>query len=139
MAWKVDALDLEAGTSRHLHVHDAEGNGNAGASLEDFVQKAVAGVLIVVDVPGEFQLVEEEVIQREHLCVPIGVHPRRGVGLRRDRRGAKAKTSVAPECIQLIEIGANVERGIFDLRDQQRGHRHTRIGAQRGMREAADD
>jgi len=136
---KIDAFDLETGAARDLHVQHAQRNRDAGTPLEDFVQEAVARVLIVAGVAAELELVEKEVVQRQHLRVTLRIDARRRVGFGRDRRCSEAKAGFAAKRVELIEIRADVERRIFDSRDQQRRHRHVLVGAQCGVRESVNE
>ena len=59
MAGEVDAVDLQPGAPRHLHVDHRERDRNAGAPVEHLVEAAVARVLVPVPVADELQLFEQ--------------------------------------------------------------------------------
>src|SRR4051812_16906632 len=64
MPGEVDALDIEPGPARDLHVDDSQRDRNAGAAIEHLVQEAVTGIAVVAAVAGELQLLEQEAIER---------------------------------------------------------------------------
>src|SRR5581483_11957152 len=79
---------------------------NAGPAVDDFVQVAVARVVVVVGVPGEPQLVEQELVERHDALFHAGMLGQ----LRAQPRG---------EPLDLAEVAFDVEPGIGVLRDEQ--------------------
>ena len=61
---KVDALDVDAGAPRDLHVDERQRDRNAGAPIEHVVQEAVARILVLDVVADEPLLVEQVVVER---------------------------------------------------------------------------
>ena len=77
---KVYAFEPQAGTSPDLEIHHRQADRNAGSPVEDFVQEAVARIVVVLAVPGEAELLEEVCVQRRNpgvdIVFPAGVQPR---------------------------------------------------------------
>jgi hypothetical protein len=96
--------------------------GNAAPRLQHAVQVAVPGVVVVVDVAGEAELLEEETVEQAQ---PLH---RRGIG-------GDARLQPRGERVDLAEHALRVERRVFVVRDRDRGfgQRKARVvGDERG-------
>ena len=138
VSWEIDALYVQARAPRHFHVEQRQRNRDAGAALQHLVEEAVAGILVLVLVADEVQLVEQVFVERHHACIAIGVHPRRRFA-RHDGRGGHADAGLASERVELIEIRAGIELRVLDPRDHQRRDREIGVRAEGGVREAANE
>ena len=138
MSGKVDALHVQLGAAGDFHVQHRERNRNTGPPIEHLVQKAVPRVLVVDVVADKVQLLEQVLVERHHARIPLGIDAWRRFS-RHDRRGGHPDERLAADGVQLIEIGAGVEPGALDARDHQRRDCQVGVGAQCGMREAADE
>ena len=108
MAGKSDPLDREPAAAPDLHVDDAQGERDSHATLEHFVQEAVAGVVVVRLVAAEAELVEE-----------VGVHaanPALG-----NRPGGQTRLDTLGESVEQAQVAALVEVGILLPRYRQSG------------------
>ena len=110
MAGKSDALDREPAAAPDLHVDDAQGERDSQASLEHFVQEAVARVVVVRLIAAEPELVEQV---RVHAADPAF----------RDRPGWQTRLDALGEAVEHAQIAALVEVGILLTRHRQRGPR----------------
>src|SRR4029453_8367251 len=61
--WKIDALNLDTGPARDLHVDESERNRYSRAAFKHLVEKAVAGVVVAIAVAGEAFFIEEICVQ----------------------------------------------------------------------------
>src|SRR6187431_952776 len=61
--WEIDALNLDTGPARDLHVDESQRNRYPRAAFEHLVEKAVAGVVVAIAVAGEAFLIEEICVQ----------------------------------------------------------------------------
>src|SRR5689334_18243047 len=74
MAGKVDPGDVQTGAACDLDVDNGQRDGNALASVEDFVQEAVSRVGVMLEIADESQLAEEVLVEGFDARVPIGVY-----------------------------------------------------------------
>ena len=64
VAGEVHAVDAQPGPARDLEVDDGEADRDAGAAIEDFVEEAVARIVVALAVAGEALLVVEVFVER---------------------------------------------------------------------------
>ena len=106
MAGKADAVDAQAAAAADLHEDDAERQRNSRPPIEDFIEKAVARVVVVVAIPAVPELVEQVAVQASDLAF----------------RARARRQTVLHACGQPIEqaqVMALVELGIFLARHSQ--------------------
>ena len=127
---KIDPLHVEARPPRDLHVEQRERDRNAGAPVEHLVEAAVPRIFVVRAVADEVEIVEQEIVQRHHAGVALGIDPRRRVA-GHDGRVGQAQPRFAAEHVELVEVGTGVELRVLEPRDHQRGDRQIGIGAER--------
>ena len=72
VAGKIDALGAQARTPRDLDVHERQRDGDAGATVEHFVEATVARVVVLFAVAEEAELVEQVAIERVDARRPSG-------------------------------------------------------------------
>lgn len=96
MAWGADAVDGDAEAAGQLDVEDAEGNGDAAAGLENVVQTGVVGVVVIVFVAGDLELVEEVLVGGETEAAGV------------------AEADLFGVVVELGEPGFEGEIGVFD-------------------------
>ena len=107
-----DALDVEPGAARHVHVDDRQRDGNPEAPLEDDVEEAVAEVVVVGAIAEEALAIEEQAVER-------------GDALAHRRRpdGPEIDGGQIAQARELGERGPRIEPRILEPRDHQGGAR----------------
>ena len=111
MAGEVHARDVDAGAPRDLEVDDSERDGNAGAAIEDFVEEAVARIVVAFAVTGEALLVVEVLVQDGDGVLAAHAGPRHAPG------------RLVAHPLERFHVPVGVERGIFDAGNRQRRRR----------------
>ena len=106
VAGKADALHLEAGAPRDLHEDGGERDRDAGATVDHLVEVAVAGVVVLVDVAAEAQLLEQVAVERHDRAL-----------------GTRLVVEPLPErdahLVEAHQVAADVEVGVLLGRDEQ--------------------
>ena len=137
MTGEIDAFHMKSGAPRDLHVQERQRDRDAGPPVENLVQEAVARIFVPDFVAHEPELFEQVVVEGHHSGVAVGIDTRRRLaGQDRGRRHAELR--FLTNRIQPIEVRSRVELGVLDARDHQRRDREIGIGAECGVREAAD-
>jgi hypothetical protein len=104
-----DALDHQVEPSTHLDQDQREGDGDAEAPVQDVVEEAVPGIVILRCVPPEPLLLEEELAQAVEASQRI--------------RAAAQRPRLGRQLIEPAEIGPDVESRVLGPGDQQRRRR----------------
>jgi hypothetical protein len=110
---KADAARLQAQALRQFHPQHRQRDGDAAAGAQHGVQVAVVGVVVVVDVAAEVQVVEEELVQ----CAQPG--ERCGVGRQAPLQAGQELVDVAQDLLD-VQLGVLVLRqagGGFEQRE----------------------
>ena len=113
VAGEIDAVHLQPGTPRDLHVDDRERQRDAGPTFEHLVEAAVSRILVLVAIARETELVEEVFVERLDAALRRHVAARRRVAL------DDASRRIAHR-IETREIGIRIEARAFDARDDER-------------------
>ncbi|MDQ0587066.1 hypothetical protein QFZ47_001175 [Variovorax paradoxus] len=103
MARKADAARLQAQPLRQFHPQHRQRNGNAAARAQHGVQVAVVGVVVVVDVAAEIQVVEEELVERPKPGKRCGI-------------GRQPALEAGEQLVDIAQHLLHVEVGVFVLR-----------------------
>ena len=93
---------MNADTLRQLHPQNRQRHWNAPARMEQSVQVAVVGIVIVVDVAGETQFAVEKLVQRAK-------------ALQRRRVSRKPALQACQQLVNIAQHLLNIEAGVFVL------------------------
>ena len=113
VAGEVHAFEPQAGAAPDLEIDHRQTDRDAGPAIEDFVQEAVARIVVVLAVAAEAKLLEEIGVQRRDLRVdrspPAALQPR-------GRR--------FPHPLEPLQVGFGIEHRDIHARDRQRRRRN---------------
>src|SRR5439155_15332690 len=87
MSREIDTPDIQIRAACDFHIQKSERNRNTGSPIEDFVQEAVARILVLQVVPDEMQLAEQVLVEGFHSRVAHRVDARWRVAGFHGRRG----------------------------------------------------
>src|SRR5499427_10326893 len=138
MTWEVDAGHVETGAASHLDVNHRQRDGNAKPAVQNLIQEAVTRICVLLDVAGETQLAEQVLVQYLDAGVPIRIDPRRRI-VGQDLHRQYAPAGFPADRVELAEVRPDVERGLFDARDEQGGHREVGVRAERDVCESVNE
>ena len=108
MTGETDAFNGETNALPHFHVENRQRNRQAALALNDLIQEAILGIVVIVAIAAKTMLLEQDVIKRGERTENIAI-------------GARALADLDGQFIDTPEIAGDVEIGIVGERDSQRG------------------
>ena len=108
MPWKTDAFEDETDAPAHFHVENRQGDWQAALAVNDVVQEAILGIVVIVAIAAKTLLLEQDIVERGNGAESIGV-------------GAASLADFDGKFIDAPEISGDVEIGIVGERYGQRG------------------